>query len=154
MVRLITRILDFFYPLAKPFMNRQTYYYAACGGANTLLGFVIYYLCFHYFLHEENLDVGFYAMKPHIASFFISFIITFPIGFLLSKYIVWKESYLRGRQQLSRHILLVAVFVFMNYVLLKLFVEVFNWWPLPSQVLTTSIILVCSYLAQKYFSFK
>lgn len=135
-------------------MPKQTYYYAACGGSNTLLGFIIYFITFHNVLNEANLDLGFYVFEPHIAAFFISFGITFPIGFLLSKYIVWKDSYLQGRKQLIRHIALVSIFVLINYGLLKLFVEVFHWWPLPSQILTTAFILVCSYLAQKYYSFK
>lgn len=150
----IASILDLFYPLFKRLMNKQTYYYAACGGGNTLLGFVFYYLAFHFWLDKENLDLGFYALKPHVAAFVISFIITFPIGFALSKYVVWNDSYLRGRQQLSRHLMLVLLFVFINIGLLKLFVEVFHWWPMPSQVLTTSIILVFSYLSQKHYSFK
>ena len=150
----ILTLLDFFYPLVKKFMPKQTYYYVACGGGNTLLGFVLYFISYHYILHKDVLDLGIYAMKPHIAAFFISFIITFPIGFYLSKYVVWSESYLKGRQQLLRHLLLVVVFVLMNYGLLKLFVEVFLWWAMPSQILTTTIIVFCSYLAQKHYSFK
>ena len=89
-----------------------------------------------------------------MASFFISFGITFPIGFLLSKYIVWSESYLAGNKQLFRHLILVVVFVLINYLLLKLFVEILNWWAMPSQILTTIIIVMLSYLSQKYYSFK
>ena len=154
LAQLIISFLDIFYPIVKRFLKKHTYYYIVCGGANTLFGFVIYYLSFHNFLQEQDWDLGFYSFKPHIASFFISFGITFPIGFLLSKYIVWSESYLEGKKQLGRHVFLVAIFVGMNYGLLKLFVEVFYWWPLPSQILTTSIILVFSYLSQKYYSFK
>ena len=150
----IIRILDFFYPLVKRFMNKQSYYYVACGGINTVLGFVIFYLSLHYVVKKENLDLGFYAMKPHIAALFISYVITFPLGFLLSKYVVWDDSEMRGRQQLVRHLVLFVFFVFMNYALLKVFVEVFLWWPLPSQMLTTTIIVFCSYLAQRHYSFK
>ncbi|MES2588937.1 MAG: GtrA family protein [Bacteroidota bacterium] len=135
-------------------MTKQTYYYVACGGANTVFGFIIYYITFHYLLNKSDLDLGFYSFKPHIASFFVSFGITFPLGFLLSKYVVWSESYLAGNKQLGRYIFFLVVFVGMNYGLLKLFVEVFYWWPMPSQILTTSIILVFSYLSQKYYSFK
>lgn len=151
---LVVSILDFFYPLFKRFLSKQTYYYLACGGGNTLFGFVLYYICYHFLLHKETLDFGFYAMKPHIASFFFSFIITFPIGFWLSRHVVWSESELHSKKQLSRHVFLVLIFVGMNYGLLKLFVEVFHWWAMPSQILTTSIIVACSYVAQKYYSFK
>jgi putative flippase GtrA len=146
--------LNLFYPLFKKFLNKQMYYYLACGGGNTLFGFILYYISYHNWLNESNLDLKFVVIKPHIASFIISFGITFPIGFFLSKYIVWRESYLKGKQQLFRHLLLVVLFVFMNYTLLKLFVEVFLWWPMPAQILTTTIIVIVSYLSQKYYSFK
>ena len=150
----IKTILNIFFPLFKKFMSLQTYYYIVCGGGNTLFGFILYYLSYHYLLNKENLDLNFVVIKPHIASFIISFGITFPIGFLLSKYVVWSESYLKGKQQLFRHLLLVVLFVFMNYTLLKLFVEVFYWWAMPSQIITTTIIVIVSYLSQKYYSFK
>lgn len=154
LIEIIRLILDFFYPIFRKIMPKQTYYYVVCGGANTLFGFVIYYLTFHFFLNKKDLDLGFYSFKPHIASFFVSYGITFPIGFLLSKYVVWSESFLKGKQQLFRHIILQVIFVLMNYLLLKLFVEIFLWWPMPSQIFTTAIILVFSYLSQKYYSFK
>jgi putative flippase GtrA len=150
----IKTILNIFFPLFKKFMSLQTYYYIVCGGGNTLFGFILYYLTYHYLLNKENLDLNLVVIKPHIASFIISFGITFPIGFLLSKYVVWSESYLKGKQQLFRHLLLVILFVFMNYTLLKLFVEVFYWWAMPSQIITTTIIVIVSYLSQKYYSFK
>jgi putative flippase GtrA len=153
-VQFIRFILDLFYPPFKKILNKQMYYYIVCGGGNTLLGFVIYYLTYHYWLIGNNLDLGFLVLKPHIASFIISFGITFPIGFFLSKYIVWSESYLNGKKQLFRHLILVVLFVIMNYFLLKLFVEMFLWWPMPSQMLTTTIIVFVSYLSQKYYSFK
>jgi putative flippase GtrA len=153
-IQFIRFILDLFYPPFKRILNKQMYYYIACGGGNTLLGFVIYYVTYHYWLAGENLDLGLLVLKPHIASFIVSFGITFPIGFFLSKYIVWSESYLKGKQQLIRHLLLVVLFVFMNYTLLKLFVEIFLWWPMPSQMITTAIIVIVSYLSQKYYSFK
>jgi hypothetical protein len=34
MGKLIRQILDLFYPLFARFFDKQTYYYAACGGTN------------------------------------------------------------------------------------------------------------------------
>ena len=65
------------------------------------------------------------AIKPHIASFIVSFSITFPIGFFLSKYVVWNDSNLPGKKQFTRHLFFVIFSVFLNYALLKLFVDYF-----------------------------
>ncbi len=145
--------LDFFYPIVKKIMDKQTFYYLACGGSNTLLGLVIFYYCENFIFHQKNINVGF-EMHAHIAAFIISFIVTFPIGFFSSKYIVWDDSELTGKKQLFRHLTFVVISVFLNYGLLKLFVEYFNWWPFPSQFITTIIIVIFSYLTQKFISFK
>lgn len=150
----IFRFLDIFYPIFKPFFNKQTYHYLACGGASTLFGLFVYYATYHYALNKEELELSFITFKPHIATLFITTIITFPIGFFLTKYIVWTESNIPGKKQLFRHFLFVILSTILNYWLLKLLVEVVGWWAMPSQVITIIIIVILSYLTQKYISFR
>lgn len=152
--KLIFQILHFFYPIFKRFMDKQTYYYLVCGGGNTALGLLIYFLADHLFFHSSNFTVGIFTFKSHIASLIVSILITFPIGFLLNRYIVWHDSNLSPYKQLYRHFGFVILFSIMNYVLLKMFVEYFNWWHFPSQFITTCIIVIFSYLTQKYISFR
>jgi putative flippase GtrA len=42
----------------------------------------------------------------------------------------------------------------LNYIFLKLFVEVFGWYPTPSKLATTVFVVAFSYFMQKYFTFK
>src|SRR6476620_10831236 len=70
---LILRFIDLFYPPFRRFMPLQLFRYAACGGGNTLFNILIYYLCYHYALHEQVLDLGFYAFEPHTAAVFLAF---------------------------------------------------------------------------------
>ncbi len=154
MYQLIVNFLDIFYPLFKRFMNKRTYHYLACGGGNTLLALVLYSYSFHTLLNEQNLDLKIIELKPHIGAFFISFLITFPIGFLLSRYVVWHESNLPWKTQFVRHMTFVILSSILNYFLLKLFVEIFHWWAMPSQITSTIIIVIFSYLTQRFFTFK
>jgi putative flippase GtrA len=155
MRRIIFRFLDIFYPLFKSFFNRQTYYYAACGGANMVLDLLLYFIAFNFIFGKEIVHVtSKLAFEPYIAAFLFSFIITFPIGFLLSKYVVWTESNMRGRTQLFRYFLLVLANLLLNYALLKIFVEVFHIYPTISKLLTIIIVVSFSYLTQKHFTFK
>jgi putative flippase GtrA len=147
-------VLDIFYPLFKRFFNKQTYHYLACGGSNTLFGLFIYYFCYHTILNKQVVNLYLFSLKPHIASFFVSFLVTLPIGFFLSRYVVWSESTTPGKKQLMRHVAFVILSVFMNYGLLKLFVDYLSWWAMPSQLLTTTIIVIFSYITQRYISFK
>lgn len=154
MHQFIVNFLDVFYPLFKRFMNKRTYHYLACGGGNTLLALVLYSFSFNTILNKENFNLGFIEFKPHIGAFLISFLITFPIGFLLSRYVVWHESNLSWKKQFIRHMTFVMLSSIMNYFLLKLFVEIMHWQAMLSQVVATLIIVIFSYLTQRFITFK
>ena len=150
----ILNYVDLFYPLFRAFMPLQTYRYAACGGGNTLLSLFIYFISYNYILKKEILQLGFLTFKPHIAALFFSFLTSFPIGFYLSMYVVFQGSELKKRIQLFRYFLVALGCILINYVFLKIFVEALGWYPTPSQVLTTVIVILFSYFSQRHFSFK
>jgi GtrA-like protein len=150
----IFAVLDVFYPIFKPFMPLQTYHYAACGGTNTVLGLAIYFIAHNYIVNKHILNLGFIAFKPHIAAMFISFLFTFPVGFYLSMYVIFQGSYLKKRVQLFRYFVVIMCCMVINYVCLKIFVEFFGWWPLPSQFVTTGIVILFNYFSQRHFSFR
>lgn len=152
--KLIVGFIDFFYPPFRRFMPLQTFRYAACGGANSFLDIFIYFISYNFILHKQVLDLGFFAMKPHIAAFLISFCVSFPTGFLLMRNIVFTESTLHGRVQLFRYFLLVGICIFLNYLFLKLFVEQMHIYPTIAKIFTTIIVVLFSYLTQKNFTFK
>lgn len=135
-------------------MPQQTFRYAACGGANTLLDIFIYFISYNYILNKEVLHIGFFAFKPHIAAFMMSFAVSFPIGFFLMRNIVFTESTLQGRVQLFRYLLLVLICILLNYVFLKFFVERLHIYPTISKILTTFIVVSFSYLTQKHYTFR
>lgn len=135
-------------------MPLQTFRYAACGGANALLGFITYVVGYRYLFAGEIFDFRFFAFKPHIAALFLSSFITFVVGFILNRYLVFTSSYLRGRIQLFRYFLSFSFNLVVNYLLLKLLVEVFRWDAILSQTLTIVVIIFISYLTQKHFTFR
>lgn len=151
---MISKIIDFFYPPFSRYFTKQQFRYAACGGGNTAFSLLLYPILYNFILKKEILYLGFIAISPHIAALCISFCITFPTGFLLNRYVVFQGSYLRKRTQAFRYFLVAMCCLLFNYVFLKLFVELWGWYPTPSQYLTTVIITVFSYLSQKHFSFK
>lgn len=150
----ILPIIDFFYPPFRRLMNLQTFRYAASGGGNMLLGFTTYFISYHYIFHKQDFHFGIYAFKPHIAALALSFIVTFPVGFFMSKYVVFGDSTMKGRIQLFRYFVICMFNLFLNYILLKIFVERFHIYPVLAQVFTTCIVVVFSYIAQRNFSFK
>ena len=150
----ILSFVDFFYPLFSRLMPLQTFRYAACGGSNTLLSLALYAVSYNFIFQKEILHLGFVSFKPHIAALFFATAVTFPIGFYLSLYVVFQGSEMKKRIQLFRYFLVVMGCVILNYAGLKLFVEVFHWYPTLSQILNTSIVVLFSYVSQRHFSFK
>lgn len=135
-------------------MPLKTYRYAVCGGSNLLLDILLYFLVYHFAVQKEDLDLGFLVLSPHIAALFIVFPITFFTGFLLNKFIAFAESTLQSKTQLRRYLMVTAGAIFLNYLLMKLFVDVLDFYPTPSKILTTALSVVYSYTLQSKYSFK
>jgi putative flippase GtrA len=151
----IIRIVDWFYfPFVRKFVPLEIFRYAATGGANTVLDILLYFVCYRYVLKMEVLHLGITAISPHIAAFLIVFPVTFTTGFLLAKYITFTASELKGNVQLFRYGLTVAGSVLLNYIFLKLFVEYARFYATFSKILTTFIVVIYSYLLQRYYSFQ
>ena len=153
---LIRDQIDWFYnhlPVNR-FMPLETFRYGVSGGVNTSLDIFLYFLTYNFILKKKIVYLKIISISPYIASFLIVFPVTFTTGFLLSKYITFSSSELHGRIQLFRYGLTVLVCIFLNYVLLKLFVEFCGLYPTPSKILTTGVVVIYSYFSQKYFTFK
>jgi len=154
MTNLVTSFIDYFYPPFKKFLNLQTFRYIICGGTNTFLDIVIYFLSYNFILQKQVFFLGPVAVKPHVMAFLMSFVISFPTGFYLNRYVVFTGSILKGRVQLFRYLLLVIICIILNYVFIKLFVEQFDIYPTVAKILTTFIVVTFSYVTQRYFTFK
>lgn len=154
MQQLILNILAFFYKPFSRVMPFQTFRYLACGGGNTLLDIVLYFISYNFILQQQMVELPFLTISAPIAAVFMAFIVSFPTGFLLNKYIVFSDSNLRGRVQLFRYLALVMTCLLFNYVFMKFFVEYCHFYPTISKILTTILVVCFSYVTQKKFTFK
>lgn len=150
----ILSVVDWFYPMFQKLMPKQTYRYAACGGFNTVLDIGLFFVAYNFVLHKNTINLGSLIISPHIASFMMSFVVTFPIGFYLSRYVVFQETSVAKREQLGKYFLVVFGCILLNYIFLKIFVDSFGWYPTPSKMLTTVFVVMFSYFSQKNFTFK
>ena len=152
--KLILDTVDLFYPLFQKMMPLQTFRYAACGGFNTCLDITLFFISYNYILQKQPVHFGFLTIGAHIAAFLIGFCVTFPIGFYLSRYVVFQATSVAKREQLGKYIMVVLGCLFLNYGFLKLFVDVLHWYPTPSKLITTLFVVAFSYVSQKHFTFK
>lgn len=150
----ITDIINWFYQPFSKIIPSETFRYAVTGGSNLVLDIILYFLVYNFVLHKNMLNLGFATISSHIAAFLIVFPVTFITGFILAKYITFTGSPLRGKIQLVRYALSVGGSLFLNYFLLRLFVEAFLFWPTVAKMITTVFVVTYSYLIQRYFTFK
>lgn len=152
--KIILTIIDFVYTPFKKYIPYQLFRYGCSGGANMVFDWILYFIFYNFIFCHNILHIGSIAISAHIASFIFTFPITFFSGFWLGRYISFKESEMRGWSQLIRYLFVVAMCILLNYICLKLFVEVCRFYPTPSKMLTTGITTIFSFLMQKYFTFK
>jgi putative flippase GtrA len=153
---IIVGLIDWFHkPFAKV-IPTQTFRYLACGGSNTVLNWVIYSLSFNIVLRQQNVHIyNDISITAPVGAQIISFCISFPIGFILSRYIVFPESNLRGRKQFFRYVLATATFILLTYVLIKMFAIILPMVRADiSYIFIMLITAVLSYLSQRFFTFK
>lgn len=154
MRNLLLQIIDIGYFIFQKFMPLKTYRYAVCGGSNLVLDTILYFICFHFILNKRNIDLGIAVLSPHIASLFFVFPITFMIGFLLNRFIVFSESTLSITTQFSRYLTVGIITLLISYLSMKLLVDVLLFYPTPSRLFTIIITVLFSYIMQNKFSFK
>jgi putative flippase GtrA len=154
MRKAILSLIDFFYPPFSRWISQHTFRYLATGGSTFAAGIVIYYIAYNFVLKQQDIRVGGLLITAPIAALAIESVITFLIGFLLNKYLVFTQSNLKGRVQLFRYGSVVVTNIMLNYAFIKVMVEAFAFYTTIAKILTSVILAVFSYFSQKHFSFR
>lgn len=152
--KLISDMIDFFYPLFRRYFSLQFFRYGVSGAANILFDWGLFSFIYNVVLQKQMLNLGVVTLSSPIAALFITFPVTFFTGFLLQKYVTFTESDLRGHKQLARYMLVVAVNLLINYTGLKILNGLLGLWPLASKMIITIITTIFSYFSQKKFTFR
>lgn len=155
-------MIDFFHRPFRKWISEELFRYAACGGGNLVLDWILYFLIYNFVIGHDLVNLRFtmyhvpfeQVITPHIATLCIVFPITLLTGFWLQKYVTFTQSNLHGARQLIRYIIIVAVNLAINYFGLKWCVETLGWYPTPSKMVITLITVAVSYLGQKYYTFR
>ncbi|MCM1034299.1 MAG: GtrA family protein [Paludibacter sp.] len=151
---LILKMIDFLYRPFRKLCPEDIFRYGICGASNMVLDWILYFLVYNFGIRHKDVSLYFLTLSPHIATLCIVFPITLLTGFWLNKYVTFRQSSLHGSRQLGRYILIVMLNLLINYVGLKLLVDVCALYPTPSKMLITLITVVVSFFGQKYFSFR
>lgn len=135
-------------------MQLKSVRYILSGGIATGVDVVTFFIMINYILQKNDLIFAHVHISAHIAALCVSFSLGLITNFLITKYFVFNESNIKGREQFLRYILVAAITFVGNYFMMKILVEVFNVWPTFARLIAVGTIAVLSYRLHKVFTFK
>lgn len=158
MRKALLKIIDFFYTPFSRWLSLHTFRYMVSGGSTALCGIVSYYIAYNWILHQQNFEVD-YPLLPklvtgHSLALVLSTFASFVWGFTLNKYLIFTKSTLKGRVQIFRYAAVMGINLGLNFAMLKYMVEGLHFYPSVSQAFITITLSLCSYFAQKHFTFR
>lgn len=146
--------MDKLIKLMETILSKQSFRFLISGGTAAGVDVVSYYVIFNYILLKQDISFFHSIVSAPVASLICSFSLGFVTSFALSKYFVFTESNLRGRQQLVRFIVVGAINFACNYFLMKFFVEFLHFFPTVARVISIGIVAFLSFYLHKVFTFK
>ncbi len=146
--------IDWFYPPFKFIFSKQVFRYGVCGSFSTLFDISLFYFFLHYVYKNQEINIIILNLAPYTASFFSSFILSFPVGFLLNRYVVFPASMNAKSVQFFRYLFVVVCNILFNYLFLKILVEYLHWYATISKILITFVLIIFSFIMQRKFTFK
>lgn len=138
----------------KSMISLQTFRYAVCGGSNAALNLFVFFVGYNFVFRDELIQLAGITVTRYIAAYLLALSFSFPIGFLLNKYIVFPQSNLESKVQLARYAFVTISSIVFDYLLLHLLVGYLHFWATPSQAFIIVILSLYSYFCQTYFTFK
>lgn len=129
--------------------------YAMAAGIATLVDVITYYISFHFVFSKKDLilfNQGLTITAP-IASLGISYSCGLIANFIITKFFVFNESNLRTRHQFVRYFIVAMAVLLLNYIAMKLLVEVMHFYPTLSRIISALGVGMLSYMSHKYYSF-
>ncbi|VBB48060.1 conserved membrane hypothetical protein [uncultured Paludibacter sp.] len=151
--RIITQLIDLFYPPFKRYISLQFFRYGVSGALNLVFSWFSYFFIYQFIVQKRLINLGVVTLSGHTASLAINFVITLFTGFLLQKYVTFTASELKGRRQLLRYVQVGLLNLLINYAGLKLLVEVFAVFPSIANVIVSLFVTVVSYFLQTKYTF-
>jgi len=128
--------------------------YIFSGGIATAVDVGSFFILYNYAFKKEALEILHLMFSAHIAALVISFGLGLITNFLITKYFVFKESNIRGREQFIRYLAVAFVTFWGNFFMMKLLVDAFHVWPTVARIMAVGIIALLSFRLHKVFTFK
>jgi len=141
--------------MLKILINNKVVRYIFSAGMATMVDVVVYFLFFNFiFLKSDQSIFDLLTLSAPTASLAISYSAGLMTNFLITKYLVFTESDLRGIHQLLRYILVAILILALNYLLMSFLIKTLDWYPTIARIFSALSIGCLSFIIHKFYSFR
>lgn len=141
--------------MVKKIINNKIIRYFFSAGTATAVDVTVYFIAFNYFFHKQDLNIfNLMVLSAPTASLILSYTCGLITNFLITKYLVFNESDLRGIHQLMRYVMVALVILMLNYFFMSFLIKILEWYPTIARIVSALSIGVLSFMIHKFYSFK
>jgi putative flippase GtrA len=142
------------YLLLRKIYEGQLFRYGVAAGSGFLMDQITYLICYYFLFAEKEFPLGTWMITPRVPSLLISFSVGLVVNFSISKYFVFKSSFLRGRTQFFRFIHVTIIIFILNYVMMRFLEDHFGLESGISRFVAAASISLLSFFLHKSYTFK
>jgi len=139
----------------KALIDSKVFRYFISAGIATWVDVTVYFLAYNYIY--QKLDINLFdkmTVSAATASLILSYTCGLSTNFLITKFMVFKESDLETHKQLFRYVLVAIVILGLNYLMMSFLIRQLEWYPTMARAASALSIGVLSFIVHKTFSFR
>ncbi len=141
--------------MVKKLLSSKVFRYFISAGIATWVDVLVYFLAYNYIYQKQDVNLfDALVISAPTAALALSYTAGLLTNFFITKYIVFKESDLETHKQLFRYVLVAIGVLFLNYVMMRLLIRNFNWYPTIARAVSALSVGMFSFVVHKSFSFK
>lgn len=135
--------------------QNKLFRYFISAGLATWVDITVYFLSFNYLYQKSDISIfNLYTVSAATASLFLSYTMGLLTNFMITRYLVFNDSELEFHKQLFRYVLVAVLVLAMNWLLMRLLIRGFDWWPTLARATSALAIGMLSFVIHKTFSFR
>jgi len=139
--------------LEHKLVKNQVFRFVLSAGMGFLVDISAFYLFYHNLLTQHTYQLFNYTVRNSTLSLAISFFMGVFVNFLITKFLVFKESQSNSYKQFVRFVLVAIIGFFANLTVVKFLIQSFDVYPPLARIMAALSLFFASYFIHKVFSF-
>jgi putative flippase GtrA len=141
--------------MIKKLLQNKIIRYFFSAGIATGVDVSVYFIAFNFIYQKQDVHLFHWvALSAPTASLALSYTCGLITNFLITKYLVFTESDLRGIHQLARYVMVAMLILVLNYFMMSFLIKVLEWYPTISRIVSAVSVGMISFVIHKFYSFK